>query len=193
MPRPCRAAKGLECVFPILFTQYDLVWFTLAMPCPCHDPTMPLFSRPQHNTAVSRRPCCGLEKNGMVGSWHWHGMACVNQTRPHCVNEMGKTHSKHLAARHGRGTAWARHGHGMLCVNRPLLFSEFQIQKTVAGTLITVCPGVYVTCCQTKIRWKRPEWLPIFFFQSRCYFSQCLVTARCVSVNMFLFLFWAYY
>jgi len=22
---------------------------------------------------------------------------------------MGKTHSKHLAARHGRGTAWARH------------------------------------------------------------------------------------
>jgi len=33
---------------------------------------------------------------------------------------MGKTHSKPLAARHGRGTAWARHGHGMLCVNRPL-------------------------------------------------------------------------
>jgi len=32
---------------------------------------------------------------------------------------MGKTHSKHLAARHGRGTAWAGHGHGMLCVNRP--------------------------------------------------------------------------
>ena len=36
-------------------------------------------------------------------------MASVNQTRPHCVNQMGKTHSKHLAARHGRGTAWARH------------------------------------------------------------------------------------
>jgi len=34
----------------------------------------------------------------------------VNQTRPHCVNQMGKTHSKPLAARHGRG---------MLCVNRP--------------------------------------------------------------------------
>ena len=38
-----------------------------------------------------------------------HGMASVNQTRPHCVNQMGKTHSKPLAARHGRGTAWARH------------------------------------------------------------------------------------
>jgi hypothetical protein len=33
----------------------------------------------------------------------------MNQTRPHCVNQMVKTHSKPLAARHGRGTAWARH------------------------------------------------------------------------------------
>jgi len=32
-------------------------------------------------------------------------MASVNQTRPHCVNQTGKTHSKPLAARHGRGTA----------------------------------------------------------------------------------------
>ena len=38
-----------------------------------------------------------------------HGMASVNQTRPHCVNQMGKTYSKPLAARHGRGTAWALH------------------------------------------------------------------------------------
>jgi len=44
----------------------------------------------------------------MVGAWHGHGMASVNQTRPHCVNQMGKTHSQILAARHGRGTAWAR-------------------------------------------------------------------------------------
>jgi hypothetical protein len=42
-------------------------------------------------------------------AWSEHGMASVNQTRPHCANQMGKTHSKHLAARHGRGTAWARH------------------------------------------------------------------------------------
>ena len=51
----------------------------------------------------------GLEKNGMVRAWHGHGMASVNQTRQHCVHRMGKTHSKPLAARHGRGTAWARH------------------------------------------------------------------------------------
>jgi hypothetical protein len=36
-------------------------------------------------------------------------MARVNQTWPHCVNQMGETHSKPLTARYGRGTAWARH------------------------------------------------------------------------------------
>ena len=53
--------------------------------------------------------CCDLEKNGVVRAWHGRGVASVNQTRPHCVNQMRKTHSKPLAARHGRGTAWARH------------------------------------------------------------------------------------
>jgi len=43
--------------------------------------------------------------------WHGRGMASVNKTRLHCVNRMGKTHFKPLAARHGRG---------LLCVNRPL-------------------------------------------------------------------------
>jgi hypothetical protein len=47
----------------------------------------------------------GLEKNGLVRAWHGRGMASVNQTRPYCVNQIGKTHSKPLAARHGMGTA----------------------------------------------------------------------------------------
>ena len=106
---------------------------------------MPFFSRPQHGRLSTAVLCCGLEKNGMVGAWHGHGMASVNQTRdgravafrrttwsedgmgmawhqtrPHCVDQMGKTHSKLLAAGHGMGTAWARHGNGMLYVNRPL-------------------------------------------------------------------------
>ena len=120
VPLPCRAAKGLECVIPIWFTQCDRVWFTLAMPCPCYAPTMPFFSRAQHSRRETAVLCCGLEKNGMVGAWNGHGMASVNQTRSHCVNQMWKTHSKPSAARHGKGTAWALHGHGMLCVNRPL-------------------------------------------------------------------------
>ena len=45
----------------------------------------------------------------MVRARHGRGMASVNQTRPHCVNQMGKTHSKPLAVRHDRVTAWARH------------------------------------------------------------------------------------
>ena len=49
------------------------------------------------------------------------GMVSVNQTRPHCVYQMGKTHYQPLAARHGRGTAWAWHWNGMLCVNQSIV------------------------------------------------------------------------
>jgi hypothetical protein len=56
VPLPCRAAKGLECVLPIWFTQCGHAWFTLAMQRPCPAPTMPFFSRPRHRTAVERRP-----------------------------------------------------------------------------------------------------------------------------------------
>jgi hypothetical protein len=108
----CRAAKGLECVLSIWFTQCGRVWFTLAMPCHAdahaHAMPRPCVSSQGHSTADSRRPCCGLEKNDMVRAWHGRGMAIVNQTRPHCVNQMGKTHYKPLAKRHGKGTAWAR-------------------------------------------------------------------------------------
>ena len=73
---PCRAAKGLECVFPIWFTQRGRVWFTLAMPCPCHAPTMTFFSRPQHSTArpsLDRRAVAlrktAWSENGMGMAW----------------------------------------------------------------------------------------------------------------------------
>ena len=57
--------------------------------------------------AVSRQACYAVALRRMA--WSEHGMASVNQTRPHFVNKMGKTHSKPLAARHGMGTAWAWH------------------------------------------------------------------------------------
>ena len=91
-----------------------------ATPMPCSHHAIILKATAQHGRLLTAMLCCGLEKNGMVRAWHGHGMASVNQTRPHCVNQMGKTHSKPLAAQHGRGMAWAQHGHGMLCVNRPL-------------------------------------------------------------------------
>jgi len=94
---PCHATKGLECVFPIWFTQCGSVWFTLAMPCSNH--AILLKATAQHDrlsTAV-----LALRRT----AWSEHGIANVNQTRPHCVNQMGKTHCKPSAARHGRGTA----------------------------------------------------------------------------------------
>ena len=54
-----------------------------------------------------RRPHCAVALRRVA--WSELDMASVNQTRPHCVNQMGKTRSKPLAARHGRGTACARH------------------------------------------------------------------------------------
>jgi hypothetical protein len=56
---------------------------------------------------------------GMAGKRQGNGMACVNQTRPHYVNQMGKTQSKALAEGHGRKTAGEQHGNGMVCVNPP--------------------------------------------------------------------------
>ena len=88
--------------------------------------------------------CSGLEKNGMVRAWHGRGIASVNHARPHCVNEMGKTHSKPLAA---------RHGHGMLCVNRPLIFSiglellfNFTIRHLYSERSNDVPVGIVTSC-----------------------------------------------
>jgi hypothetical protein len=59
MPRPRRshAAKDLECVFPIWFTQRGRVWFTLAMPYPrrAHAMLWPCSSSQGHGTARPSR------------------------------------------------------------------------------------------------------------------------------------------
>jgi hypothetical protein len=49
-------------------------------------------------------------QNGMLVAWHGRGSACVNQTRPYCVqvNQMGKIQSKPLVVWHGM--AGERHG-----------------------------------------------------------------------------------
>ena len=101
---PCHAAKGLECVFPIWFTQCGVS--DSHLPCHAHAMLRPHRSSEGHSTAKhvclsTAVLCCSLEKNGMVGAWHGHGMASVNQTRPHYINQMGKRHSKPLAAWHG--------------------------------------------------------------------------------------------
>jgi hypothetical protein len=64
--------------------------------------------------------CGGLEKS--LSGRHDHGMARMRHgmyesNMAALCKSMGKTQSKHLAARHGRGTAWVRHGKGMVRVD----------------------------------------------------------------------------
>ena len=105
------------------------------MPVPCSDHAVLLKATAQYGRRETAELCCGLENKGMVGAWHGHGMTSVNQTRPHCVNQMRKTHSKPLAARNGRGTEWARHWNSMLCVNRPLVASTTVIIGVLFGRI----------------------------------------------------------
>jgi hypothetical protein len=51
--------------------------------------------------AVALRSLSERHGRGMAWERYGRGMACVNQTRSHCVNQMGKTQSKPLVERHG--------------------------------------------------------------------------------------------
>ena len=115
--------------------------------CHAHAMLRPCRSSQGHSTA---RP----SRNGRAvalrrTAWSEHGMANVNQTRPRCVNQMGKTHSEPPAARHGRGTAWAPHAmcesalrigsSGCRRMNiflfTILVFSQFEILRSVIAML----------------------------------------------------------
>ena len=64
----CRAAKGLECVFPISFTQCGRVWFTLAMPCSDHAILLKATARPS------------LGGRAVMWPWEeWHGRSMAWQ------------------------------------------------------------------------------------------------------------------
>jgi hypothetical protein len=55
IPLPCRAAKGLDCVLPIWFTQCGCVWFTRhAAPVTFHDHAVPKATSQGHGTAQHR-------------------------------------------------------------------------------------------------------------------------------------------
>jgi hypothetical protein len=95
---------------------------------------------PCRSPAVALR---GRFQNGIFVAWQENGMACVNQTRPHCVNERGKTQFKPLAERHGRVTAWGRHG---MCE------SALSVGKSlpVTGPTARMCVLCYSVTCTMK-------------------------------------------
>lgn len=70
--------------------------------------------------------CLGIEKLrskqhvlNTAGTRHGHCMACVIQTRSHCVNQLGTTKSKYLATWHGRGKEGVRQGIYALALTVP--------------------------------------------------------------------------
>ena len=69
-------------------------------------------------------------------------MASVNQTRPHCVNQMGKTHSKPgmVGEWHGRGIGTA------CCVYRPL-----RCHSVTSQTSLAYCDSITV---QQNDKWE---------------------------------------
>jgi hypothetical protein len=93
---PCRWGFRI-CLSHLIYTVRPCLIHT------CHIMLRPCRSSQGHSTGVSRRTCCAVALRRTA--WSEDGMASVNQTRKHCVNQMGKTHSKPLMARHGRGTA----------------------------------------------------------------------------------------
>jgi hypothetical protein len=71
VPLPCRSAKGLDCVFPIWFTQWGRVWFTHTMPFPCHARNVFLKATSQcHGRVVAG----SRQGDGVGTAWERHGM-----------------------------------------------------------------------------------------------------------------------
>jgi hypothetical protein len=71
MSRPCRADKGLYCIFSIWFTKCGRVWFTHAIPRPCHAMTMPFWKRLLKAT----------KQRGMEMAWHCELALAVQRRR----------------------------------------------------------------------------------------------------------------
>jgi hypothetical protein len=79
-------------------------------------------------------------------------MACVNQTRPHCVNQMGRTQSTALAERHGNGTAGEQHGMCESAFNVSLWLVRGIYWNVGSGRLCNSCFDVYLNVASVSYR-----------------------------------------
>jgi hypothetical protein len=119
LPRPCHSPRVLcftlgtaSEIGMLLITHFLELGVVIRqhaanMPRTCRHPAAATLPRTCHEPAMALR---GRFQKGIFVAWQGTGMACVKQTWPHCVNQMGNTQSKALVERHGRGTAWERHG-----------------------------------------------------------------------------------
>jgi hypothetical protein len=87
-------------------------------------------------------------------------MACVNQTRPHYVNQMGKTQSNDLAERHGRGTAGEQHGNVMGTAWERHGMCESAFKRPAVSQVVMKFPRVYAILRFTDAFNKNPRMAP---------------------------------
>ena len=139
VPLPCRAAKGLECVFPIWFTQCSHVWFTLAMLRPCPALTMPcremacgrptcvwlLLATTQSSTEVVIRSIPISYAGGQCETKHrlsWTRKRVVaaqykKDTLFNCWTNSSDISGYHADFQEGHGTVGTGQRRGMACAN----------------------------------------------------------------------------
>jgi hypothetical protein len=125
MPRPCRTAKGFDCVFPIWFIQYGRVSFTLAIPRPCHATTMPFWKRlikavtqcsismawEWHVWISIGRPEMACERPARVRLLPFHEGCYQKHTNPlNCRTNSSVISGYHADFHEGHGTVRKRHG-----------------------------------------------------------------------------------
>ena len=101
------------------------------MPCPCHAPTMLLFSRPQHSTAVSRRPCCAVTLRRTA----WHGK-CESDTAALCKSNGEDTFQTLRGTAwqgNGTGAAWERHAMCESALTEAALWLRWHSNETISS------------------------------------------------------------
>jgi hypothetical protein len=124
VPVPCRSANGLDCVFPIWFTQCGHVWFTHAMPFPCHATNMPFW----------KWPLKGAAQRGMGTTLYvW-----ISIGRPETA--CGRTARVRWMQGRGRGTAW----YVWIRLNR--FAAKKCAQLTQGWFCLNECLSEYVVC-----------------------------------------------
>ena len=129
------------CLSHLIYTLRPCLFHTChAMPMPCSDHAVLL--------KATARPCCAVALRRTA--WSEHGMASVNQTRPHSVYQIGKTHSKPLAAQHGRGTVWARHA---MCESALKGSNGSYATGGMALRIIRRCQPHF--CAKVGVHWER--------------------------------------
>jgi hypothetical protein len=131
--------------------------------------------------------CRGVEMNGMVGAGHGRVMASVNQTRPRCVNQMGKTHYKPLATRHDRGTAWARHAMCESAFIRPRLWPSIKTCHHMTQNTVQTRPS---TPLQYRVAYQNINLTPSCVMLKQPSFYLCVINNQIlVIVLLFYFTF----